>query len=181
MPLDNQLVFWGKNDENRDYSLSVCESDGGNPRIFGKAHTAGFMAPTLLGKDLISGSAAEGHNPRTAPAEAAHLAPPVVVSTIPQSGDMHVDPNVGRISVTFDKDMMMDRMWSWCMHSAETFPEISNQKGIKYLADKRTCVLPVKLKPNKTYVIWINTQKNNAFRDTSGHPAIPYLLVFKTH
>jgi hypothetical protein len=66
------------------------------------------------------------------------------------------------------------------MQSPETFPEITDQKGIKYLKDKRTCVLPVKLKPGKTYAIWINSQNNNAFRDTKGKPAIPYLLVFKT-
>ena len=34
--------------------------------------------------------------------------------------------------------------------------------------------------PGKTYVLWINTQKHNAFRDTRGNPAVPYLLVFQT-
>ena len=106
--------------------------------------------------------------------------PPSVVKTVPTCGDTKVDPNITQISVIFSKDMMTKQMWSWCMRSAETFPEISDKEGIKYLEDKRTCVLPVSLKPGKTYVIWINSQKNNAFRDTKGNPAIPYLLVFKT-
>lgn len=106
--------------------------------------------------------------------------PPSVVKTTPASGDTKVSAATKEIRVTFSKDMTTKQMWSWCMHSADTFPEISDKTGIKYLKDKRTCVLPVKLKPGKTYVIWVNTQKNNAFRDTKGIPAIPYLLVFKT-
>ena len=106
--------------------------------------------------------------------------PPSVVKTVPMCGDTKVPATTKQISVTFSKDMMTKQMWSWCMQSPNTFPGISNKAGIKYLADKRTCVLPVNLKPNKTYVIWINTQKNNAFRDAKGNSAIPYLLVFKT-
>ena len=93
--------------------------------------------------------------------------PPSVVKTIPACGDTKVSATT-------------KQMWSWCMQSPDTFPEVTNQKGIKYLQDKRTCILPVKLKPGKTYAIWINTQKNNAFRDTKGNSAVPYLLVFKT-
>jgi hypothetical protein len=106
--------------------------------------------------------------------------PPSVVKTVPACGDTMVSAATKQIKVTFSKDMMTKQMWSWCMQSRDTFPEITNQKGIKYLQDKRTCILPVKLKPGKTYAIWINTQKNNAFRDTKGNPAVPYLLVFKT-
>ena len=106
--------------------------------------------------------------------------PPSVAKTVPACGDTAGPATTKEIRVTFSKDMMTKQMWSWCMQSPDTFPEITNQKGIKYLQDKRTCILPVKLKPGKTYAIWINTQKNNAFRDTKSNPAIPYLLVFKT-
>jgi RNA polymerase sigma-70 factor (ECF subfamily) len=50
----------------------------------------------------------------------------------------------------------------------------------KYLSDKRTCVLPVKLEPGKTYAIWVNSEKFDNFKDAEGRPAVPYLLVFKT-
>lgn len=106
--------------------------------------------------------------------------PASVVKTVPQSGDLKVDPKLKEISVTFSKDMLTDNMWSWCLWSKDTFPELDKSRKVSYLNDKRTCVLPVKLQADKTYVIWINTQRFNSFRDTGNIPAIPYLLVFKT-
>ena len=106
--------------------------------------------------------------------------PPSVVKTVPACGDLAVPANTEEIRVTFSKEMTTKQMWAWCMQSKDSFPEITRPDGIKYLADKRTCVLPVKLEPGKTYAIWINTQKNQAFQDTAGNPAVPYLLVFKT-
>ncbi len=49
-------------------------------------------------------------------------APPVVVKTVPQSGDTEVDPNLKEIQVTFSKEMM-DKSWSWSTASKNTFPE----------------------------------------------------------
>ena len=104
--------------------------------------------------------------------------PPSVVKTVPQAGDTAVDPALKEIKVTFSKDMITDRMWSFCQISKKTFPESAGK--IHYLADKRTCVMPVKLEPGKTYVIWINRAQYNSFRDTDNHPSVPYLLVFQT-
>jgi len=104
---------------------------------------------------------------------------PSVVKTVPQAGDTAVDPALKEIQVTFSKDMITDRMWSFCQISKETFPK-PGSGGIHYLADKRTCVMPVKLEPGKTYVIWINRGQFNSFRDTDHHPSVPYLLVFET-
>jgi hypothetical protein len=104
--------------------------------------------------------------------------PPVVVNTLPQAGDMSVDPSVNEIRVTFSKEMMTQEMWSWVIVSKESFPHIVGDVG--YLNDKRTCVAPVKLKAGKTYAIWFNSAKHNAFRDKNNNPAIPYLLVFQT-
>ena len=101
----------------------------------------------------------------------------VVVRTIPEAGKSDVDPKLTEIQVTFSKDMQ-DRSWSWAQASKESFPTLDGKP--KYLADKRTCVLPVKLLPGKTYAIWLNSQKFGNFKDTEGHPALPYLLVFRT-
>jgi len=105
--------------------------------------------------------------------------PPSVVKTVPQAGDTEVDPSLKEITVTFSKDMMTKEMWSWCSQSPETFPEIDKTK-IRYQGDKRTCVLPVKLKAGTTYIIWINTQNFNYFKDIENNSAVPYLLVFQT-
>ena len=104
--------------------------------------------------------------------------PPVVVTTVPKSGDTEVDPATTEIRASFSKDMMTDRMWSWVQVSDETFPQTTGD--VHYLPDKRTCVLPVRLEPAKTYVIWINSEKFDSFRDTEGIPAVPYLLTFQT-
>ena len=104
--------------------------------------------------------------------------PPVVVKTIPRAGDTFVDPSIKEIRVTFSKDMMTQDMWSWVIVSKESFPQIVGD--VRYLEDKRTCVAPVKLKAGKTYAIWFNSVKYNAFRDENNNPAVPYLLVFQT-
>ncbi len=106
--------------------------------------------------------------------------PPVVVKTFPQAGDTKVDPAISEVRVTFSKDMMTNNMWSWVIHTKDSFPEIAGK--VRYLADGRTCVLPVKLYPGRKYAIWFNSPnyKHNAFRDRANNPAVPYLLVFET-
>lgn len=101
---------------------------------------------------------------------------PSVVRTAPESGTTDVDPALTEIKVTFSKDMITDRMWSVCQISNETFPDVGS---IHYL-DKRTCVVPVKLQPGKTYVLWFNNGRFNAFKDTEHHSSVPYMLVFET-
>ena len=103
--------------------------------------------------------------------------PPVVVKTVPEAGVAEVDPKLTEIKVTFSKEMQ-DRTWSWATLTKESFPKLGGEP--KYLADKRTCVLPVKLEPGKTYAIWVNSEKLGNFKDADGRSAVPYLLVFKT-
>ena len=104
--------------------------------------------------------------------------PPVVVKSVPEAGAAEVDPKLTEIKVTFSKDMR-DGAWSWYILSKESFPTVDGKP--KYLQDKRTCVLPVKLEPGKTYAIWVNSEKKfTDFKDTGGRSAVPYLLVFKT-
>ena len=71
-------------------------------------------------------------------------------------------------------------MWSWIIHTKESFPEIAGQA--RYLNDGRTNVLPVKLYVGRKYAIWFNSAdyRHNAFRDRDNNSAIPYLLVFET-
>ena len=106
--------------------------------------------------------------------------PPVVVETFPRAGDTNVDPAISEIRVTFSKDMMTENMWSWVIHTEDSFPEIAGE--VRYLPDGRTCVAPVKLYPGRKYAIWFNSPnyRHNAFRDQANNPAVPYLLVFET-
>src|SRR5205814_8345785 len=102
---------------------------------------------------------------------------PVVIRSVPEAGSAAVDPATTEIRVTFSKEMQAGG-WSWALLDKTTYPGTSEPP--KYLEDKRTCVLPVKLQPGKTYAVWINSEKLAGFKDTKEQPAVPYLLVFKT-
>ena len=132
-----------------------------------------FVIPFLIGFIIICAAITQAESEVSV-----RSMPPVVIKTIPQAGDTSVDPFIKEIRVTFSKEMMIDNMWSWVMISKESFPKITGQ--VKYLNDKRTCIAPVKLEPGKTFVVWFNSERYNAFRDTDNNPAVPYLLVFET-
>ena len=104
-------------------------------------------------------------------------APPVVVKTVPEAGVSDVDPRTTEIRVTFSQPMQ-DGSWSWSTVSKQTFPQTTGKP--RYLSDRRTGVLPVKLEPGRTYAIWLNSQRFRNFRGANGESAVPYLLVFKT-
>ncbi len=104
--------------------------------------------------------------------------PPVVVKTVPCAGELNVDPGLEQIEVTFSKKMKTEKMWSFVQVTADTFPETKGQP--RFLKAGRTVVLPVALKPGRSYALWLNRGELDAFRDTAGRPAVPYLLVFET-
>ena len=102
---------------------------------------------------------------------------PVVVKTVPEAGSKAVAPGEVEIKITFSKDMA-DQSWSWATAWQNSDPESVGKPH--YDSDHRTCVLKVKLEPNKTYGWWINSQKFHGFQDDHGHPALPYFFVFHT-
>jgi predicted Ser/Thr protein kinase/tetratricopeptide (TPR) repeat protein len=103
--------------------------------------------------------------------------PPVVVETMPVSGSRDVAPGEAEIRVRFSKDMAPGS-WSWTTAWENSAPEFVGQPH--YEADGRTCVTKVSLKPGRTYAFWLNSGKFQNFKDDTGHPAIPYLLIFQT-
>ena len=104
--------------------------------------------------------------------------PASVVRTVPESGDVSVDAaTTTQISVTFSKPMT-NQSWSWVEAGKDILPPILGKP--RYLTDKRTCVIDVKLEAKKTYALWTNSQKFTNFKDANGTPAVPYLLVFQT-
>ncbi len=103
--------------------------------------------------------------------------PPRVVSTFPQNESQNVDPSIEEISVTFNEEMM-DGNWSWAYEDKSKFPQIVGQA---YYTDNNTKnILPVKLEPNKEYVIWINSADYKNFKNKKGIPAVPFKFTFKT-
>lgn len=102
---------------------------------------------------------------------------PVVVKTIPEAGSKDVASGEVEIKVTFSKEMA-DESWSWSSAWKDSAPAVIGKP--RYDTNHRTCILKVKLEPNKTYGYWINSQKFSGFRDKQGKAAIPYFFVFQT-
>jgi hypothetical protein len=99
-------------------------------------------------------------------------APPVVVKSVPQAGALNVDPATTEIRVTYSKNMR-DGSWSWSTWGEENMPKMTGKPH--YMDDKRTCVAPVKLEPNKFYAIWLNSENFGNFKDAGWSPggAVP--------
>ncbi len=91
--------------------------------------------------------------------------PPKVIDTTPENGAQNIDPSLEEILVTFNKSMM-DKSWSWCYEHKDKFPQMTGQPY--YTENNTKNVLPVRLEPNKEYVIWINTVNFKNFMDKAG-------------
>jgi hypothetical protein len=103
--------------------------------------------------------------------------PPVVVETFPVSGARDVAPGETEIRVRFSKEMT-DGSWSWSTAWENSTPESDGPPH--YLDDHRTCVMKVRLEPDRTYAWWLNSEKFKNFTDQASRPAVPYLLIFQT-
>jgi len=114
---------------------------------------------------------------RTQPTADGSAGTPTVVQTVPRSGDSNVDPSLTEIRVTYNVEML-EGSWSWGHYNALAYPETTGEPH--YEAGRKTCVLPVKLKPGTTYTIRLNSAEARDFKDKEGHPAIPYVLQFAT-
>jgi hypothetical protein len=115
--------------------------------------------------------------PQTSRAQDIDSIAPVVVKTVPEAGTKEVSPGEFEIKITFSKQMQ-DHSWSWSSAWENSTPEFVDKP--KYDDDQKICTVKVKLEPNKTYGFWLNSQSFHGFKDTQGHPAVPYLLTFRT-
>ena len=141
--------------------------------IFLPARGVVFLGPIKLSSAATQPA---GELPLNATPTVADL-PPVVVRTQPASGARDVAPGVTEIRATFSKDMT-DNSWSWTTAWKNSTPDMVGQP--RFDADHRTAIITVKLEPGQTYGYWINAKNFHNFKDTDGHPAVPYLLIFQT-
>jgi hypothetical protein len=115
--------------------------------------------------------------PETPDAEKQDRTPPRVVTTSPLNGTQDVDPALTKLSVTFNEPMQ-DGSWSWAYADKNQFPDMTGQPY--YLDGNTKNILPVKLEPNKDYVIWLNTSRFQNFKNQRGVPSAPFKLAFRT-
>lgn len=107
--------------------------------------------------------------------------PPVVVKTVPAANEKSVDPALTEIRVTFDRPMRTERSWSWIIHQQlGAYPGLRDGPEPRWEDEGRTCILTVKLVPGTLYAVGTNSFRHTGFRDRDGHPAVPFVWVFRT-
>lgn len=102
---------------------------------------------------------------------------PSIVSITPENGASDVNPSVTEIRVVFD--MPMGGGFSWTGGGA-TFPEIPAGQKPSWTDGGKTCVLPVKLKPNHDYVLGLNSVSHKNFQSKWGVPLEPVVYQIST-
>ena len=172
------MMAWTKSKLVAAAVIGVMVVGGGTSGIIAMTDARAAEKPTALAAPAPAADAPKA-DPADEPIDKPSMtnAPPVVVKSVPQAGALNVDPATTEIRVTYSKNMR-DGSWSWSTWGEENMPKMTGKPH--YMDDKRTCVAPVKLEPNKFYAIWLNSENFGNFKDAGGRPAVPYLLVFKT-
>jgi RNA polymerase sigma-70 factor (ECF subfamily) len=137
--------------------------------------TSGVPAtPTRWAFSTRGAVAGEAGAPIAPPGAAA--AAPTAISFDPPNGATGVDASRTELRATFDRPM--SEGWSWVREGTEPFPEPTGEASLT--ADGRVAVLPVRLEPGRSYVIWLNRGQYRFFRDAAGRELAPTRWAFST-
>jgi len=101
---------------------------------------------------------------------------PTVVGMVPANGSKDVDPGLTRLEVTFDRPMK-DGAWA-VVGGGPHFPETTGRPS--YDATRKVLTIPVKLKPEWDYELWLNRGKFDSFRSEQGGILEPVRVTFRT-
>lgn len=101
---------------------------------------------------------------------------PKVVSIVPKDGARDVDPATKALVITFDRPMQ-DGMWS-VVGGGEHFPKITGKPA--YDQDRKVLTVPIELRPEWDYELWLNRGKYDSFRAADGTPLPPVQVRFRT-
>lgn len=102
---------------------------------------------------------------------------PRIVKMAPANQEDRVDPNLKELRVTFN--VPMGPGFSW-VGGGDDFPTIPEGQRPSWTADKKTCILPVQLKPNWEYRLGLNSESFKNFHSEGGVPLEPVAYTFKT-
>lgn len=102
---------------------------------------------------------------------------PAVVEMNPANGATGVDPKTAELRVTFSVPMGAGFSWTG---SGPEHPASPAGKGPAWSEDHLTCVLPVKLEPNRQYRVGLNSPSHKNFQSAAGVPLDPIVYTFKT-
>ncbi|HZN37469.1 MAG TPA: DUF4932 domain-containing protein [Planctomycetota bacterium] len=102
---------------------------------------------------------------------------PKVVSMTPANGQQDVDPATTALVVTFDRPMK-DGSWA-VVGGGDNYPGTKG-KPPSYDDSRKVLTVPIKLKPDWSYELWLNHGKFDTFRSEDGTPLQPVHVTFKT-
>jgi RNA polymerase sigma-70 factor (ECF subfamily) len=103
--------------------------------------------------------------------------PPRIVSSSPADGAKDVDPATAQVTITFNQDMGQGITFNG---EGASFPFLPGANAS--WRDRRTCVLPVKLEPGRSYRIALNqfSPNDQSFRSAQGAALMPTTICFAT-
>lgn len=88
---------------------------------------------------------------------------PTVVSMSPANGATNVSTATTQLTVVFNVPMRGGFSWTG---GGPEFPETTGKPY--WAADQKTCVLPVRLKPNWSYRVGLNSPSHRNFKSATG-------------
>ena len=102
---------------------------------------------------------------------------PKIVSFNPPNGARDVSPGQTELRISFSVPMGEGFSWTG---GGPKFPTIPDGKRPYWTDDRKTCVLPVALKPGSEYQLGLNSPSHKNFQSAAGVPLDPVVFSFKT-
>jgi hypothetical protein len=150
---------------------SLDTGKGGASIVAGILQWCQESLDTTKGESQGAPNSAKGNTPGDLPAK------PRIVSMDPPNGAKDVDPKLRELRVTFD--VPMGAGLSWC-GGGPSFPALPPDKHATWTEDRKTCVLPVELKPGWNYRLGLNSPSFSNFKSAAGIPLDPVEFAFTT-
>lgn len=140
----------------------------------------GGIVVVLIALPLMGGGGEE--TPVAAPAPAAAPPPspvgtPAVVRMSPANGASGVSTAMTQLEIEFNMPMGGGFSFTTRGHK-DRFPEGTGKP--RWSADGKTCIMPVRLEPNRSYIIGINSRSRQNFRSAAGTPLPMVTWTFST-
>lgn len=102
---------------------------------------------------------------------------PVILEMNPTNGAVAVDPHTTELRVTFSVPMAGGFSWTG---GGPDYPPALEGKGPYWTEDRRTCVRPVSLAPNRQYRMRLNSPSHKNFQSAAGVLLDPVIYTFRT-